>query len=381
MNGERTDLDSADRLPDRAARGRAAPVRPAVPPARHAAAGDAGDGRSSRSRSRPPRQRLERYRIPRPVGALLDPARRASAALALVIYLLIPPFVDQTNQFVDDVPAIVKDLEKVYADVTGQSSGEVGDKVQRFVERYTDEPDRLIGPLTSIGLNVAGILGALVLILITAYYMAIRPEPLVNGLDQAGAAAAPRARAPRARPHPPVVDRLDAGRGDRHARDGRAAVRGAHDRRPRLRDLLRRALGAARGGALLRRDRRRDPADAVRAHRLARQGAPRARRLHPRAAAREQRDDPGHHGPARPAAPGRDRDRRRGGRPAVRLRRPVRGRADPLADHHRRGGVLGEADRGGPRRGAKIGARAARPARASSSRPSPDEAPPLRPAS
>jgi predicted PurR-regulated permease PerM len=126
-------------------------------------------------------QRLERYRIPRPVGALVT-LLTAVGALGLLIYLLIPPFVDQTNQFVDDVPAIVKDLEKVYADVTGQSSGEVGDKVQRFFERYTDEPDRLIGPLTSIGLNVAGILGALVLILITAYYMAIRPEPLVEGL-------------------------------------------------------------------------------------------------------------------------------------------------------------------------------------------------------
>jgi predicted PurR-regulated permease PerM len=126
-------------------------------------------------------RRLERYRIPRPVGALVT--RRAGiGAIGLLIYLLIPPFVDQTNQFVDDVPSIVKDLEKVYADVTGQSSGEVGDKVQRFFERYTDEPDRLIGPLTSIGLNVAGILGALVLILITAYYMAIRPEPLVEGL-------------------------------------------------------------------------------------------------------------------------------------------------------------------------------------------------------
>ena len=66
--------------------------------------------------------------------------------------------------------------------MTGQDSGEVGDKVQNFVERYTDEPDRLIGPLTSIGLNVAGVLGALILILITSYYMAIRPEPLVEGL-------------------------------------------------------------------------------------------------------------------------------------------------------------------------------------------------------
>jgi predicted PurR-regulated permease PerM len=126
-------------------------------------------------------KRLERYRIPRPLGALLT-LLSGIAAVALLIYLLIPPFVDQTNEFVDDVPSIVTDLEEVYADVTGQSPGEVGDKVQRFVERYTEDPDRLIGPLTSIGLNVAGILGALVLILITSYYMAIRPDPLVNGL-------------------------------------------------------------------------------------------------------------------------------------------------------------------------------------------------------
>src|SRR5215212_10297155 len=126
-------------------------------------------------------QRLERVGIPRPLGALLT-LLAGVGALGLLIYLLIPPFVDQTNQFVDDVPSIVNDLEKVYADVTGQSAGEVGDKVQRFFERYTNEPDRLIGPLTSIGLNVAGVLGALVLILITSYYMAIRRDPLVEGL-------------------------------------------------------------------------------------------------------------------------------------------------------------------------------------------------------
>jgi predicted PurR-regulated permease PerM len=126
-------------------------------------------------------ERLERYRIPRPVGALLT-LLAGIATLGLVIYLLIPPFVDQTNEFVDNVPSSVHDLEEVYADVTGQKASEVGDKVQRFFEGYTDEPDRLIGPLTSIGLNVAGVLGALVLILITAYYMAIRPEPLVEGL-------------------------------------------------------------------------------------------------------------------------------------------------------------------------------------------------------
>jgi predicted PurR-regulated permease PerM len=125
--------------------------------------------------------RLERRRVPRPIGALVA-LLGGVAALCLLIFLLIPPFVDQSDEFVADVPRIVDDLETLYADATGEDPGEVGDRVQEFVERWTDDPERLIGPITSIGLNVAGILGALVLILITAYYMAVRPDPLVTGL-------------------------------------------------------------------------------------------------------------------------------------------------------------------------------------------------------
>ena len=125
--------------------------------------------------------RLERYRVPRALGTLIALVG-GIGAVALIVYLLIPPFVDQTEQFVDDVPGIVTNLEEMYADLTGQDAGEVGDQVERFVERLTDDPDRLIGPITSIGLNIAGIGAALILILITAYYMAVRPEPLVNGL-------------------------------------------------------------------------------------------------------------------------------------------------------------------------------------------------------
>jgi predicted PurR-regulated permease PerM len=125
--------------------------------------------------------RFERRGLPRPVGALIA-LLGGIAVLGLLIFLLIPPFVDQTDQFVKDVPRIVDDLENTYADVTGEDPGQVGDRVQEFVEKWTDDPEKLIGPITSIGLNVAGILGALVLIVITAYYMAIRPEPLVDGL-------------------------------------------------------------------------------------------------------------------------------------------------------------------------------------------------------
>jgi predicted PurR-regulated permease PerM len=125
--------------------------------------------------------RFERRGLPRPVGALLA-LLSGIAVLALLITLLVPTFIDQTEEFVDAVPGIVDDLEGTYADVTGEDASDVGDRVQEFVEKWTDDPEKLIGPITSIGLNVAGILGALVLILITAYYMAIRPEPLVDGL-------------------------------------------------------------------------------------------------------------------------------------------------------------------------------------------------------
>jgi predicted PurR-regulated permease PerM len=125
--------------------------------------------------------RLERWHVPRPLGVLVA-LLGSLAVLALIIYLLIPPFVDQTNQFVDDVPGIVRDLEGRVGDVVGSEPSEVGDRVQDWFQKYTDDPGKLIGPITSIGLSVAGVVGALVLILITAYYMAVRPEPLVDGL-------------------------------------------------------------------------------------------------------------------------------------------------------------------------------------------------------
>jgi predicted PurR-regulated permease PerM len=125
--------------------------------------------------------RLERQGVPRPLGALVGLVS-GLAVLALIITLLIPPFIDQTDEFVNNVPNVVDDLENVYADWTGEDPGQVGDRVQEFFEKWTDDPERLIGPITSIGLNIAGVLAALLLILITAYYMAIKPEPLVDGL-------------------------------------------------------------------------------------------------------------------------------------------------------------------------------------------------------
>jgi predicted PurR-regulated permease PerM len=123
---------------------------------------------------------MERHGIPRPIGALLG-ILLALGTLAGILTLVIPPFVHDINKFVDAVPGIVDSLRNKLHHITGASSSDIGNRVQRFFQRYTDHPEKLIGPITSIGLSVAGILGALVLMLITALYIAVRPQPLIDG--------------------------------------------------------------------------------------------------------------------------------------------------------------------------------------------------------
>ena len=78
-----------------------------------------------------------------------------------LLALIIPSFADQAQEFVDEVPAIVDDVEATVADITGSEPSEVGLEVQEFLQRYTDDPGEFIGPLASLGLSVAGVVGAL----------------------------------------------------------------------------------------------------------------------------------------------------------------------------------------------------------------------------
>jgi predicted PurR-regulated permease PerM len=125
--------------------------------------------------------RLERYGVPRVLGALAA-LLAGFAVLALLLFLLIPPFVDQTNEFVEIVPGVVDDLSADFADLTGAEPQQVGHDVQSFFEGYTENPERFLGPLTSIGFSIVAVLGALVFMLITAFYIAVRPQPLIDGI-------------------------------------------------------------------------------------------------------------------------------------------------------------------------------------------------------
>jgi predicted PurR-regulated permease PerM len=125
--------------------------------------------------------RLERRGVPRPLGALVA-LLAGVAVFAAILVAIIPPFVDETNKFVNNVPQIANDLQDRVHDITGESKSEIGHRAQKFAKKYTDNPEKLIGPLTSIGFGVAGVLAALVLMLIIAYYMAAKPQPLIEGM-------------------------------------------------------------------------------------------------------------------------------------------------------------------------------------------------------
>jgi predicted PurR-regulated permease PerM len=124
--------------------------------------------------------KLERRGVPRVVGAPLA-LLFGLLVLAGIVALVTPSFVDQVDKFVTESPRIVTGLEDKVHDLTGAQPTEVGDRVQHFLRGYVDHPERLVGPLTEIGVTVASMIGALVFILLTAVFIAIRPAPLVEG--------------------------------------------------------------------------------------------------------------------------------------------------------------------------------------------------------
>jgi predicted PurR-regulated permease PerM len=124
--------------------------------------------------------RLERFRIPRPVGVVLGLALGLGAVVGLIT-AIVPVFSHEINRFVASLPSIVDSLRHNLGHLTGTSSTRIGQQIQKFVDGYTQHPSRLLGPIASIGVSVAGALAAIVVVLLTAVYTAIQPEPLIEG--------------------------------------------------------------------------------------------------------------------------------------------------------------------------------------------------------
>jgi putative permease len=124
---------------------------------------------------------LRRFHIPRAVGAVAS-LLAGAAVVGLLLAFVIPTFVTQVNDFVTQLPNTVAHFERQINHVLGLRPGTTNRAVTRFVHRYTHHPAVLLGPLTTVGVSIATVVGAIVVVLISALYMAISPDPLVNGL-------------------------------------------------------------------------------------------------------------------------------------------------------------------------------------------------------
>ncbi|MGI8412959.1 MAG: AI-2E family transporter [Solirubrobacteraceae bacterium] len=124
---------------------------------------------------------LGRFRVPRPLGAVLS-LLLGFGVIAALLVLVLPSFVHQAGTFVHDLPRTVSRLEHSINSTFGLKAGTIARAAQRFADRYTQHPATLLGPLSSIGVTLASGLTGLVVILISALYMAINPVPLIRGL-------------------------------------------------------------------------------------------------------------------------------------------------------------------------------------------------------
>jgi predicted PurR-regulated permease PerM len=120
---------------------------------------------------------LERRRVPRPLGAIVCLLAGVGVVGAL-LGLIIPQFVEQARSFANQLPGFIAHAEHYFH----LKPGTVSKTTERLATTYTQHPAKLLGPLTSIALTVADAIGILIVILISALYGAINPDPLVRGV-------------------------------------------------------------------------------------------------------------------------------------------------------------------------------------------------------
>jgi predicted PurR-regulated permease PerM len=124
---------------------------------------------------------LRRFKIPRGFGAPLG-LLIGLAALGGLIYSIVPVFSHEVNDFSQSLPTIVAQIGHRLGRLTGTSQSHLGQQIQHFINGYTQHPTKLLGPLESIGASLAGAVAAILVVLLTALYTAINPDPLLEGI-------------------------------------------------------------------------------------------------------------------------------------------------------------------------------------------------------
>ena len=124
---------------------------------------------------------LQRRWVPRPAGALVALVAIV-AAVGLVLFLAIPPFVNELRRFADELPGLVDQLREQFGQAVGAEPNHTGRSLQRSLQNLLDDPQALLGPIAQIGLGIAGAVAAIVVVIMAAFYIAVNPRPLVDGV-------------------------------------------------------------------------------------------------------------------------------------------------------------------------------------------------------
>jgi predicted PurR-regulated permease PerM len=124
---------------------------------------------------------LERWHVPRAIGATLGLLIGLSAIGGLVA-LIVPVFSREVTHFVNELPQIGDVLTRRLGRLTGSSPAHISAQIQHFINNYTHNPSRLLGPAAVVGESVAAGVAAIIVVLLTSLYTAIHPEPLINGM-------------------------------------------------------------------------------------------------------------------------------------------------------------------------------------------------------
>ncbi len=125
---------------------------------------------------------LERFRVPRPVGAIASMLVALTVAVG-TLALLLPTLTAQLDRLTAQLPALVTDLRAQLRTLgLGNGSADEGLRFQALVRGYLDDPARLLGPVGTVLTGVVSVVGGLLLVLLTALYAAANPKPLVTGL-------------------------------------------------------------------------------------------------------------------------------------------------------------------------------------------------------
>jgi predicted PurR-regulated permease PerM len=124
---------------------------------------------------------LQRWRIPRAIGAVLG-LLLGLAVIGGLVALVVPTFTREVNHFAASLPTIGDELSRRLGHLTGSSPAHISTQIQSFVTGYTSHPAKLLGPVASVGESIAAAVGAIVVVILTALYTAIHPDPLVGGI-------------------------------------------------------------------------------------------------------------------------------------------------------------------------------------------------------